>query len=83
MLRFLLQAMTFIPKALPIRATRLPMRPSPKTPSTRPSSSPPTDVCQPPVRTAVFSTTRWREAARISAHVNSTVEAMVPPVVPT
>ncbi len=81
--RFWLQAMTVMPKASPMRATRDPMRPRPRMPRVRPASSRPTDVCQPPSRTDRLSATRLRAPARIRAQVSSTVEATVPPVVPT
>ena len=52
---FWLQARTFMPKARPMRATCPPILPNPTTPNMRPSSSRPTDVCQPPDRTELLS----------------------------
>ena len=71
--RFWLQAITFIPKALPIRATAPPTLPSPRSPRVRPSMSSPTDCCHPPPRSDVFSAMRLRALARISAQVSSIV----------
>jgi hypothetical protein len=70
---FWLQAMRFIPKALPTRATCDPTRPSPSTPRVFPRRSVPTVCCQPPDRTELLSVTRCRAEARISAQVNSIV----------
>src|SRR3984893_8648003 len=68
--RFWLQAIRFIPKALPIRATCDPIRPSPRTPSVFPRRSVPTVCCQPPDRTELLSVTICRAEARISAQRN-------------
>src|SRR5260221_1167351 len=58
--RFWLQAIRRIPKALPIRATSDPIRPSPKTPRVFPRRSVPTVCCQPPDRTDLSSVTMCR-----------------------
>src|SRR6202049_4942703 len=70
---FWLQAIRFIPKALPTRATCDPMRPSPRTPRVFPRRSAPTVCCHPPDRTELLSLTMCRAEARISAQVNSIV----------
>jgi hypothetical protein len=70
---FWLQAIKFIPKALPIRATCDPIRPSPRTPSVFPRRSVPTVCCQPPDRTELLSVTICRAEAKINAQVNSMV----------
>ena len=75
--RFWLQAITFIPKALPICATAPPTLPRPRTPSVRPAMSSPTNCCHPPPRSDVFSATRLRALPRISAQVSSIVGAEV------
>jgi hypothetical protein len=43
-----LQAITFMPKARPIRATSFPMLPNPTTASVLPLRLVPSPVCQPP-----------------------------------
>jgi hypothetical protein len=68
---FWLQAIKFIPKALPIRATSDPIRPIPRTPSVFPRRSVPTVCCQAPDRTELLSVTICRAEAKISAQVNS------------
>jgi hypothetical protein len=50
--RFWLQPMSFIPKAAPTLATRLPRLPRPMTPSVIPSSAWPSFTCQRPCRIA-------------------------------
>src|ERR1700720_1529958 len=77
---FWLQAIRFIPKALPIRATCDPIRPSPRTPRVFPRRSVPTVCCQLPDRTELLSVTICRAEARISAQVNSIVGSDVYPV---
>jgi hypothetical protein len=52
--RFWLQAITFMPKALPIRATAPPTLPRPRTPSVGLDMSL-TDCCHPPPRSDVLS----------------------------
>src|SRR5882672_1970878 len=78
--RFWLQAIRFIPKALPIRATSDPTRPSPRTPRVFPRRSAPTVCCQPPDRTELLSVTMCRAEAKISAQVNSIVGSDLYPV---
>src|SRR5271168_4004931 len=78
---FWLQAIRFIPKALPTAATCDPIRPSPRTPRVFPRRSVPTVCCQPPDRTELLSVTICRAEARISAQVNSTVGSDLYPVV--
>src|SRR5258706_223317 len=78
--RFWLQAIKFIPKALPIRATCDPIRPSPKTPRVFPWRSVPTVFCQPPDRTELLSLTICRAEARIRAQVNSIAGSELYPV---
>src|ERR1700688_4159608 len=51
---FCLQAISFIPKALPICATCDPTFPSPRTPRVFPRRSAPTVCCQPPERTELL-----------------------------
>ncbi len=77
-----LQAATSIPNACPTAATGLPIPPSPTMPSRRPFRSAPTVSCHPPSRSRRSSAGTWRTAARISAHVISTVAALswTPPV---
>src|SRR5215813_8217299 len=77
---FWLQAIRFIPKALPIRATCDPIRPSPRTPRVFPRRSVPTVCCQPPDRTELLSVTICRAEAKISAQVNSIVGSDLYPV---
>src|SRR5580700_2968869 len=62
---FWLQAISFIPKAVPIRATCDPTFPSPRTPKVFPRRSVPTVCCQPPERTELLSVTIWRAEAKI------------------
>src|SRR6266853_693624 len=64
---FWLQAIRFIPKALPTRATCDPIRPSPRTPRVFPRRSVPTVCCQPPDRTELLSVTICRAEAKIIA----------------
>src|SRR5258708_5684842 len=54
---FWLQAISFIPKAVPTRATCDPTFPSPRTPRVFPRRSVPTVCCQPPDRTELLSVT--------------------------
>src|SRR5205807_9951393 len=77
---FRLQAIRFIPKALPTRATCDPIRPSPRTPRVFPRRSVPTVCCQPPDRTELLSVTICRAEAKISAQVNSIVGSDLYPV---
>src|SRR6202043_1624532 len=77
---FWLQAIRFIPKALPTRATCDPIRPSPRTPKVFPRRSVPTVCCQPPDRTELLSVTICRAEAKISAQVNSIVGSELYPV---
>src|SRR6266404_4401798 len=77
---FWLQAIKSIPKALPICATCVPIRPSPKTPRVVPRRSMPTVCCQPPDRTELLSVTICRAEAKISAQVNSIVGSDLYPV---
>src|SRR6267143_1447218 len=81
--RFWLQAIRFIPKALPTRATCDPIRPSPRTPRVFPRRSVPTVCCQPPDRTELLSVTICRADAKISAQVNSIVGSDLYPVCTT
>ena len=76
--RFWLHAITRMSKAWPIRATWVPSRPSPSTPSVLPARSVPTVVCQRPSRTARSSVTTCRRTARISAQVSSVVFELLP-----
>src|SRR5947208_3875473 len=80
---FWLQAIRFIPKALPTRATCDPIRPSPRTPRVFPRRSVPTVCCQPPDRTELPSVTICRAEAKISAQVNSIVGSDLYPVCTT
>src|SRR5216683_7025726 len=77
---FWLQPISFIPKAVPIRATCDPTFPSPRTPKVFPRRSVPTVCCQPPDRTELLSVTIWRAEAKISAQVNSIVGSDLYPV---
>src|SRR6266849_7645906 len=77
---FWLQAIKFIPKALPTRATCDPIRPSPRTPRVFPRRSVPTVCCQPPERTELLSVTICRAEAKMSAQVNSIVGSDLYPV---
>ncbi len=77
---FWLQAISFIPKAVPIRATCDPTFPSPRTPKVFPRRSVPTVCCQPSDRTELLSVTIWRAEAKISAQVNSIVGSDLYPV---
>ncbi len=77
---FWLQAIRFIPKALPTRATSDPIRPSPRTPRVFPRRSVPTVCCHPPDRTELLSVTICRAEAKISAQVSSIVGSDLYPV---
>src|SRR5260221_11536115 len=71
--RFWLQAITFMPKARPMRATSLPMFPSPTTPRLLPLRFEPRLVCHPPALSEAASRSMPRMLARISDQVNSMV----------
>lgn len=79
--RFWLQAMTGIPKALPTAAILDPRLPSPISPRTLPFRSAPTVVCQFPCRTELNSWGMWRKSPIISPQANSAVVGP-PPRVP-
>ncbi|MNX93940.1 hypothetical protein D3C86_1261540 [compost metagenome] len=72
-----LHVTTSMPRALPTRATRLPISPSPIRPSRSPCSTPGSGSAsagrQPPRRIVAICISSWRVAARISAHVISQV----------
>jgi len=66
---------TSMPKALPTRATRLPIAPRPITPRRCPESIGRRDSAsrQPPDAISLFSSIKRFDAPRINAHVNSAV----------
>ncbi|GAA3435857.1 hypothetical protein GCM10018954_054640 [Kutzneria kofuensis] len=71
--RFWLHASTSMPNARAIVATRVPILPSPSSPSVAPTRSVPMVLCHgPPERNATFSGTTCRHSPRINAQVSST-----------
>jgi hypothetical protein len=70
-----------MPNARATVATRDPIWPSPTSPSVAPARFVPIVLCHgPPAWKAAFSTATLRTSPRISAHVSSTVDALLLPV---